>query len=184
MEAQKVPPMSRALQLQLQKQLLDITMQSTDEASAIAAFDAWWEMRSKESAGPFTPSGTESDLMKNMGDQLRTQLKSLSNPWMRFFLSYDPAPTLQKLKCPVLAINGSLDLQVPVSQNLPVIEASLKAGGNKDYAVKELPGLNHLFQQGKTGAPTEYVEIEVTMNPKALEVVGEWVTAHAGIKRR
>ena len=54
-------------------------------------------------------------------------------PWFRYFIKYDPEPVLQKVKCPVLALNGELDLQVPADQNLPAIEAALKAGGNKDY---------------------------------------------------
>ena len=70
---------------------------------------------------------------------------------------------LQKVKCPVLAINGEKDLQVDPQQNLPPIEAALKAGGNSDYTVKELPGLNHLFQSCQTGSPIEYGQIEETL---------------------
>ena len=77
---------------------------------------------------------------------LDAQIQALLSPWMRFFLTYDPKPTLMKVKCPVLAINGEKDLQVPPEENLRAIEDALKAGGNKDYTVKELPGLNHLFQ--------------------------------------
>ncbi|MCC9168733.1 alpha/beta hydrolase family protein [Pontibacter harenae] len=99
----------------------------------------------------------------------------LSSPWVRYFLSYDPAPTLQKLKMPVLAINGSKDLQVPASQNLPATERALKGGRNKSYTIKELPGLNHLFQTAKTGSPTEYGQIEETIAPVALETISTWM---------
>ncbi len=178
MEAQKTPPFMRTSQLELQRSLLDIGMQSTDEVEAMAAFDSWWQVRSKELFGPFAASGAQADIAKNMGDVLRAQLKNVVSPWMRFFLAYDPAPTLSKVRVPVLAINGTLDLQVQASQNLPAVEAALKKGGNKDYTVQELPGLNHLFQAAKTGAPNEYIEIEETMNPKALEVIGNWVHRH------
>ena len=79
---------------------------------------------------------------------------------MRFFVLHDPAPALAKVRCPVLAIGAELDLQVLPGQNLPVIEAALKQGGNKDVTVVRLPGLNHLLQPAKTGLPAEYAQIE------------------------
>ncbi len=99
-------------------------------------------------------------------------------PWFKYFLTYDPKPTLEKVKVPVLAINGENDLQVPPRQNLPVIEEALKEGGNKDYKVIEIPKLNHLFQTSETGAPTEYSKIEETISPKALEIIGNWIVEH------
>jgi fermentation-respiration switch protein FrsA (DUF1100 family) len=103
------------------------------------------------------------------------QAKELTSPWMRFFLTYDPKPNLMKVKCPVLAINGEKDLQVPPEENLCAIEEALKEGGNKDYTVKELPGLNHLFQTAETGSPSEYAKIEETISPAALEIIGNWI---------
>jgi len=106
------------------------------------------------------------------------QVRELSSPWMRFFLTYDPMPALMKVKCPVLAITGEKDLQVPPDENLRAINEALKAGGNKDYKVKELPGLNHLFQTAKTGSPSEYAKIEETISPAALEIIGNWTSEH------
>jgi fermentation-respiration switch protein FrsA (DUF1100 family) len=106
------------------------------------------------------------------------QVTALTSPWMRFFLTYDPRPTLMKVKCPVLAITGEKDLQVPPEENLRAIDDALKAGGNKDYIVKELPGLNHLFQTAKTGSPSEYAKIEETISPDALEIIGNWILEH------
>ena len=106
------------------------------------------------------------------------QAKTLLTPWFKYFLTYDPKPTLEKVKVPVLAINGENDLQVPPRQNLPVIEEALKEGGNKDYKVIEIPKLNHLFQTSETGAPTEYSKIEETISPKALEIIGNWIVEH------
>ncbi|WP_439880238.1 alpha/beta hydrolase family protein [Pontibacter sp. MBLB2868] len=99
----------------------------------------------------------------------------LSSPWMRYYLAYDPAPTLQKLKMPVLAINGTKDLQVPYQQNLPATEKALKAGGNKKYTVVEMADLNHLFQTAKTGSPAEYGQLEETIAPTALEKIANWM---------
>ncbi len=109
---------------------------------------------------------------------LYAQGEAVLTPWMRFFLTYDPVPALQKVTCPVLALNGSKDLQVPPKEDLSAIEGALKAGGNKDYAIKELPNLNHLFQNSTTGSPTEYGDIEETMAPIALQTMGDWIAAH------
>lgn len=107
--------------------------------------------------------------------QMGMQIKLVSSPWFRGLLDYDPVPTLSKVTCPILAINGEKDLQVPPEQNLPAIRKALAAGGNKNTEVDELPGLNHLFQTAKTGGIGEYSEIEETMSPVALEKVASWI---------
>ncbi|HNS20619.1 MAG TPA: alpha/beta fold hydrolase [Sedimentisphaerales bacterium] len=98
-----------------------------------------------------------------------------ASPWLRFFILHDPATVLRKVKCPVLAINGQLDTQVLAKENLPAIEQALREGGNTRIVIKELPGLNHLFQTAKTGAGDEYAQIEETMSPLALETIAGWM---------
>ena len=115
--------------------------------------------------------------------QLVGQVKFLSSPWLRYFLDYDPASSLSKVRCPVLAINGEKDLQVPPKLNLPAIRKALEAGGNQNFEVEELPGLNHLFQTARTGSPSEYGQIEETMSPVALEKVSGWIWKQAGMIR-
>jgi fermentation-respiration switch protein FrsA (DUF1100 family) len=107
--------------------------------------------------------------------QIGMQIKQITSPWFRFFLTYDPATALRKVTCPVLALNGSLDTQVPPKLNLPAIRKALEDGGNKHFEVDELPGLNHLFQTAKTGAPSEYAEIEETISPLALDQMSTWI---------
>ena len=94
---------------------------------------------------------------------------------MQFFLKYDPAPTLEKVRCPVLAVNGSKDLQVPPKENLEAIKQALAKGGNKRGTVIEFDGLNHLFQECKTGSPDEYMNIEQTFSPKVLDEITRWI---------
>jgi pimeloyl-ACP methyl ester carboxylesterase len=106
---------------------------------------------------------------------LLSQIRVLLSPWFKYFVSYDPSKALQKIKIPLLALNGSNDLQVSPKQNLPAIEKSLKKAGNKNYKIVEMPGLNHLFQHCKTGAPTEYAGIEETFSPDALKIMGDWI---------
>jgi pimeloyl-ACP methyl ester carboxylesterase len=101
----------------------------------------------------------------------------LLNAWMRWFLTYDPKPVLAKVRCPVLALNGALDRQIVSKPNLAGIEAALKESGHKDFTVRELPGLNHLFQTAKTGSGQEYAKIDETFAPAALKAVSDWITA-------
>jgi uncharacterized protein len=108
-------------------------------------------------------------------DQLAAEARALSTPWFRYFLAYDPAPTLRQVKCPVLAIGGSKDLQVPPDEDLAAIRKALEAAGNKYFEVDKLDGLNHLFQTAKTGAPSEYVQIEETISPVALDKITSWL---------
>lgn len=107
--------------------------------------------------------------------QLIAQARQLREPWFREFLSSDPADDLRRLKVPVLAINGTKDTQVVASQNLPAIKAALEAGKNPDATVKELPGLNHLFQTAGTGGVEEYGQLEETMSNGAIELIASWI---------
>ena len=108
-------------------------------------------------------------------DFISLQVNQITSPWMLYFIKYDPAGALVKVKCPVLAVNGEKDLQVPSKVNLPAIENALKKGGNKQVTSKEFPGLNHLFQECKTGSPTEYAEIDQTFSPVALDFIAKWI---------
>lgn len=110
-------------------------------------------------------------------NQLTMAIDQLTSPWFEYFLKYNPAPALEKIKIPVLALNGSKDLQVPAQENLPAIKSALERGGNKKYKIVEMEGLNHLFQECNTGSPTEYSKIEQTFSPKALKIIKDWIEA-------
>ena len=106
---------------------------------------------------------------------INMQVSQITNPWMQFFIKYNPALALEKVNCPVLALNGDKDLQVPSKVNLEAINKALIKGGNKKVTIKELPNLNHLFQECKTGLPEEYSEIEQTISPSALTEILNWI---------
>ncbi len=148
------------------RQISKVLKDEPDQAKAEAQIR---EMLAKAS-GPSDSSQAEA-----LKAQTDAQLKMILSPWFRFFLSYDPQLALRRVRCPALAINGEKDLQVDPKQNLAPIEAALKAAGNTNYTVKELPGLNHLFQHCKTGAPSEYGTIEETMAPEVLELIYAWI---------
>ncbi len=103
------------------------------------------------------------------------QVDQIASPWMEYFIKYNPKLALEKVKCPVLALNGEKDLQVPPKENLAAIKNALHKGGNKNVTTKELPNLNHLFQECETGAPAEYGTIEQTFAPIALEEIKNWI---------
>jgi len=109
------------------------------------------------------------------GGQLEAQVAFVSSPWMRWFLNYDPAPALRGIQVPVLAVNGSKDLQVIAGPNLSAIETALTAAGNPDFATVELEGLNHILQTAETGLVSEYGQIEETIAPLALETIADWI---------
>ncbi len=126
------------------------------------------------------PMAVEKELREKLSGQasdaqLGATIEKMNSPWMRYFISYDPATALAKVACPVLALNGSKDVQVSPSQNLPAIRKALEAGGNKHFEIVELPGLNHLFQTAKTGSPNEYAQIEETIAPVALDKISAWI---------
>ena len=117
-------------------------------------------------------------LVKGWGynEELTEQTVSqMTMPWMYYFLKYDPTEAIVKTNCPALLLNGSKDLQVIASQNLPGYEKIIADYGKTNLILRELPDLNHLFQHCETGSPNEYYEIEETISPEVLELIVEFV---------
>ena len=107
---------------------------------------------------------------------IAAQAAPLATPWYRSFIAYDPRIALAKVKVPILALDGTKDVQVVSSQNLPAIRDATKT--NRDVTIVELPGLNHLFQPATTGSPAEYATIEETVAPVALDLMSDWILQH------
>jgi dipeptidyl aminopeptidase/acylaminoacyl peptidase len=106
----------------------------------------------------------------------RIDAMGAADPWMKFFLTYDPAPTMRRVKTPVLIITGARDQQA-VPEQVALIEAAFKEGGNKDVTARVLPELNHLFVQDTDGFPGNYTKLPppVIMRSDVLEMIGEWL---------
>jgi pimeloyl-ACP methyl ester carboxylesterase len=118
------------------------------------------------------------EFLSTLGDQetfISNQVNSLTTPWFLYFIKFNPADYLSKIKCPVLALNGSLDVQVLAKENLEGIGNTLKKSGNKNMVIEELVGQNHLFQSAKTGAVSEYKEIEETFNVSTMKFISDWI---------
>lgn len=99
-----------------------------------------------------------------------------TSPWFRYFINYKPADYLVKVKCAVLALNGTLDKQVSAEPNLAGIRSALEKGKNKHFEIVPVPGLNHLFQKAVTGSVAEYEQLTETVNPAALNKVSSWIS--------
>lgn len=112
--------------------------------------------------------------------QVQAQVEQLTSPWFSFFLTHDPQPALTQLDVPVLALYGSLDLQVPPAQNAGPMQAALDASSSAEATVEVMDGLNHLFQPATTGLPDEYVHIETTLAPAMLERLTAWIRTQVG----
>src|SRR5690606_17796939 len=102
---------------------------------------------------------------------IEQQLGILKSEWLCNFIRIEPKDYLEKTTCRVLALNGSKDFQVISEINLEEIKKGLEKAGNKDVTIKELEGLNHLFQTAETGSMQEYSKIEETFSPMALEII-------------
>jgi dienelactone hydrolase len=103
------------------------------------------------------------------------QLAMVRSPWFRFFIDYDPAADLAKVRCPVLALFGEKDLQVPAESNRQAVAAALAHGGNRNVTIKVLPGANHLYQKAATGSPNEYPELAKEFVPGFLDTISAWI---------
>lgn len=115
-------------------------------------------------------------LDKQALDKLVEQTSApVTSPWFRYFVTYKPADYLVKVKCPVLALDGTLDKQVSAVSNLAGIKSALEKGGNKHFEIVSMPDLNHLFQKAVTGSVAEYGQLTETVNPTALTKVSGWI---------
>ncbi len=103
------------------------------------------------------------------------QLATLQGGWFKFFLTHDPAPVLQKVHAPVLALFGGKDVQVLAATNEPAVKAACEKGGNKDCTTKVFPDANHLFQAAQTGSPSEYTQLKPEFGPGVLDTITNWV---------
>jgi pimeloyl-ACP methyl ester carboxylesterase len=166
LKAMKADEKTFAFQKKIQEKLFKLIREGADAKAIEAALqDALKEIPEK------TKKAAEA--------QLKASEKMLGTVWMRYFLTYDPRNDLKKVRCPVLAVNGEKDLQVPPAENLSEIEKALKGAGNKDVTIQEFKGLNHLFQTCQTGLLDEYGKIEETFAPAALDVITEWILKRA-----
>ncbi len=103
------------------------------------------------------------------------EITAARTPNKSFFLSHDPRVSLSRVICPVLALNGSKDQNVPAKESLAAIKDALARGKNSDAKIVEIDGLNHFFQSAITGSSMEVGQIEETFSPRALDLIVSWI---------
>ncbi len=171
-KAAGTPEKVLALSLRFNREIYDIGKSSADSVTALARIrPAAAKFAAEMSGTAQAPDATVQNIVAQTGPLL--------SPWYRYFLRYDPRPVLRQVHVPVLALNGTLDLQVPYREDLDAIKRALNEGGNTDVTIVEFPGLNHLFQTAQTGQLSEYSSIAETISPPVLDRIARWILAHA-----
>ena len=155
--------------IQTNAKLFEMVVQSNDNQKLKADLTNQINEIIKNDNSAEIPNGMAKD------QYIALQVNQIAGPWMEYFMKYNPVPALEKIKCPVLAVNGEKDLQVPPKENLIAIKNALEKGGNKNVTTIEFPNLNHLFQECQTGSPNEYASIEQTFSPTALKEITNWI---------
>jgi uncharacterized protein len=108
------------------------------------------------------------------------QMSQIRSPWFHRFVTYDPAPDLRKIACPVLALYGSLDSQAPPAQSRPVLEEIFASAGKKNAIIRTFEGANHLFQAAISGSPTEYGTLKKEFLPGVMDAITGWLVQTVG----
>lgn len=153
---------------QFNKQLLEIATSDLDKEKKRKRMISHFQ-NSRTIIEKLVPEGTDIDQF------IEQQVDSSLSPWSQYFLTYNPADEFEKVTIPVLSLNGSRDVQVDAKTNQSAIKKALDKAGNTQYTIKELAGLNHMFQTSKTGAMGEYNQIEETFSPIALQEISQWI---------
>jgi hypothetical protein len=139
-----------------QNQPVDTSQMLTDEEKAKQRFQNAENLRKAAQNDPSAP-------------------EALRSPWMRYFLTYDPLPTIRKVRQPILILQGELDRQVTAEQAEMIAKAAREAG-NRDVSERVFTGLNHLFLPAKTGAPSEYSSLSTNTIPDdVMKQLVDWL---------
>lgn len=158
---------------------------SQKQVFAVVRADTGWDgLRAmllatmRESAASLTPEQRASAGITDsvVAARVDAQLAAVRSPWFRRFISYDPAGDIAAITCPVLALFGSLDMQVPVGQNRPALESIVTSSGRTTIAIRTIEGANHLFQLARTGAPTEYGTLAKAFVPGLPAIISSWMS--------
>lgn len=120
------------------------------------------------------PSADNSDLPEALKRNYQAVMAQLQTPYLSRFIAVDVRPLLPQITCPVLALNGTKDIQVNHETNLEALRNGLN--GNTADVIHEVEGVNHIFQHCKTGSVAEYKEIEETISPSVLSDITTWIS--------
>lgn len=120
------------------------------------------------------PDTDDYDLPEALEQNYYSVLSQLQVPYMRYFLALDMRPLLGRITCPVLALNGTMDIQVDCTKNLDTIRKHI--AHNVKMQIQKVEGVNHLFQHCQSGTVAEYRTIEETISPEVLDIMIKWIS--------
>ena len=120
------------------------------------------------------PSADNSDLPEALKRNYQAVMAQLQTPYLSRFLAVDVRPLLPQIICPVLALNGTKDIQVNYETNLEALRNGLN--GTTSATIKSIEGTNHIFQTCSTGRVEEYKDIEETISPDVLSAIIAWIS--------
>lgn len=158
----------------INRRIYDMIIQTDDTGKLADDISAYMRQVIEQYPG-IKPSGMDED------SYVIYQTRQASDAWMRYFIRLDPAVALEKVSCPVLALNGEKDLQVLSQPNLKAIGDALSKGGNSRVTTREYAGLNHMFQQCTTCSTYEYGVIEQTFSPAVLNDISAWIKSQVSV---
>ena len=111
---------------------------------------------------------------KERKEVIKSVSQTMLNPWMYEFVKYSPSEDIKNLHCHVLVLIGSNDIQVTSKENIEGYKKLLPKN-RKLQTVKELPGLNHLFQKCSLCTISEYGQLEETFSMDAMEEIRDFL---------
>jgi pimeloyl-ACP methyl ester carboxylesterase len=138
------------------------------------------QIRASLDALPAQQRETIADPDAYVQTQVEGQIQQSQSKWLRYFIDYDPAPALARIKTPVLALFGELDLQVPAKANRQRMEEVFASSNHPNYRIEVLPRANHLFLTAQTGSPGEYATMKKEFVPELMPLMISWIHEQAG----
>ena len=153
----------------INRKMYDVVESVNDTSIAIKKFNVIYN--------DFRLSLPEEELAKSKYSQstFNAQVKLMTSPWFKYYLTYNPESNFSKIECPVLILYGKNDLQVEPTRNLEAIKSALANSGNSNVKGIIFPKLNHLFQESEIGLPTEYSKIKATISFEVLDEISDWL---------
>lgn len=151
----------------LNSTVMNNTYKDALESELLSTYDMKWQALSDAVKAEIQAIGG--------GNLPKARIEVLSSNWTKYFLQHDPKTYLENLDIPVLAIHGDKDTQMDMDLNLSKIRHALQEQSHPLSKVEKISGVNHLFQRADSGLMSEYAQIEETMSPVVLEMLGNWV---------
>jgi hypothetical protein len=97
--------------------------------------------------------------------------------WLESHIGRDPLPFLEKVRCPILLLQGGKDVQVSAERDAPRLVAALDEAKHPDHELKLFPELDHLFKRaGDPPSELDYLR-DRRVDAEFLDALVAWLRA-------